>query len=301
MATQSIQHEITRIERAKSQINKSALRTGKDEPVFRELCAAPVNYTCFEAGFLRMVSWLYMLYYEAGRGNLDFLMDKFDIYELDTKMENREHYKVSRILRTTLQHNMDMENAKNTNYKKFSDQWFLQNIKKSFPLTRDDWHTCLQAIIREALSLLNDLSQAIKYISRDEFKTFIIDDWNRKSAKFYQPHEFDQVIQKVAQEFGIAYFDYLKFRKQNADSWLQELQNRTGEYDINIEARKLIERDIIKKPVLPITGTDIMEAFDLPPGQRIREITQVALRIYGEKPCSKEDLLDQLHSIIINT
>lgn len=58
---------IGELEGLKNTINQDALQLGKNNLVFKELHTTPVNFTCHEAGFLRMISWLYMLYYESGR------------------------------------------------------------------------------------------------------------------------------------------------------------------------------------------------------------------------------------------
>ena len=288
------------VEQLRIIINNDAFNIGKQAPVFREVYSLPKNFTCFEAGFLRMTSWLYMLYYEAGKGELEFAIEKFNIYSIENTTISKNHYKDLRVLRTTFQHSLDLDLSRNAQYKTITENWFNRAIYKKHPTAADDWQNCLELIVKDALVFLTNISEVIQKISKDEFVKSIIDDWNFKSSRIHQHHDFDSLIYTAAHEFGMQYLDTIKFRKKNAETWIQELQNLTGNYDFNIEARKLIERDMIKKPLLPITGQDIMDAFDIPPGPKIKIIMETALSIFAQKPCSKEELINKIKPYILS-
>ena len=67
---------IRRIGSVIEDINDLAAGLNKDEEVFRAVAMEPLRYSCAEAGFLRAVSWLYVLYYEAGKVNVRFLLER---------------------------------------------------------------------------------------------------------------------------------------------------------------------------------------------------------------------------------
>lgn len=294
----ALQDRIQQIETLRQSLNQGAIRLGKEHPVFREIYSIPAHYTCYEAGFLRLVSWLYMLYYESGQSEVRFLIDKFDVYQLDMEHVSRKHYKEVKVLRTTLQHNMDLDKAKGLDYKQISDAWFQRSIHQNLPTSAIEWQRCLSVLVDDAFLFLGDSNETVNLIEVDEFCRSIVDEWNVRSSRNHQPYEFDKIIEVVASEFGLEYFDVIKFRKQNAEMWLRELQLRLGVFDFQVESRKLIERDIIRKPVLPITAIDIMERFNIVPGKQVRELMDLATRIYIDKPCNKADLLIQLDQIV---
>ncbi len=285
---------IGELEGLKNTINQDALQLGKNNLVFKELHTTPVNFTCHEAGFLRMISWLYMLYYESGRGEIDFVIEKFGLYNIDKNNILLNHYRDIRILRTTFQHNFDPAVSRNASFKVTTDAWFLRAINSIAPSNTEHWEKSLNNIIDEAKFFLTNLHKVIKFIETDEFKETLIEDWNKRSSRSFQAHDFDSIIQVVIQEFGMLHFDALKFRKQNLEMWTQDIKGLTGNFNFNIEARKLIERDILTKPVLPITGSDIIELFDIQPGLRVKEIMEIARKIYLSKPCDREELIKKL-------
>jgi hypothetical protein len=90
--------------------------------------------------------------------------------------------------------------------------------------------------------------------------------------------------------------DVVRLRTRFYDKWTQELNLLEPDYEFEIQARKLIEYALltVTTPVLPITGKDIMEDFDIPPGPRVGQLLERARRIYDTKPCSRAVLLDQL-------
>lgn len=288
--------KVEQIEDLKELINNEALKIGKISPLFREIVSAPLSFTCYEAGFIKMVSWLYMLYYESGRGELEYATERFDLYNIDSEKTSRSHYKVINNLRTVFQHNAIIDTGKNITHRRNTESWFNRIINVNAPSNADEWEKSFNSITEDSLSLMTYLLQLLNEISRDDLKESILEDWHRKSSRTYQHYEFDSIIYIVAQEFGMSNYDVAKFRKQNAENWISELQNFTGNFEFKIEARKLIERDILRNPVLPIIGTDIMEVFNIPPGPKVREIMKIALGIYIEKPCTKDELITKIKS-----
>lgn len=292
---------IKELETLRTTINHDAKLLGKINPVFKELYNIPFNFTCYEAGFLRTVSWLYMLYYEAGRGEIEYLIEKIKVYDKTGDNNKNSHYKDIRILRTSFQHNFNPENSKYTSYKTITDNWFLKTINSHTPSMDDEWRLSLEKLIDNAKEFLINLDDVVNNIGSDEFKNSIIDDWNYKSLRNFQPHDFDAIIQIVLQEFGMVHFDALKFRKQNFETWSQELKALTGNFDFNVEAKKLIERDILTKPVLPITGSEIIQIFNIQPGLRVKEMIETARKIYLSKPCNREELILKLKEFTDST
>ncbi|MCE7915800.1 MAG: hypothetical protein DYH15_14330 [Nitrosomonas sp. PRO4] len=288
--------DILEVERLKNVINLDAHSIGKENLVFREIHNTPSSFTCFEAGFLKILSWLYMLYYESARGEIEFIIEKFPLYKIDSGGNSLSHYKDIRTLRTAFQHNFDPNANRNTTLRTTTEKWFIKAAQKNLPETNDDWEKSLIKILVDSAMFLTDLHNIILLMKNDDFKDKLVEDWNKKSSRNFQSHDFDPVIQIVLQEFGMIHFDSLRFRKQNSDLWIQELRQLTGNFDFSAEARKLIERDILTKPVLPITGSDIIEIFGIQPGLRVKETMELARKIYLHQPCNREELIKKIIS-----
>ena len=78
--------------------------------------------------------------------------------------------------------------------------------------------------------------------------------------------------------------------------WVKELELLQGNYDFEVEARKLIEHVLLQKmiPVLPITGQDIINEFNVVPGPIVGQLLEKARNIYNNEPCSRDELLEKL-------
>jgi len=66
--------------------------------------------------------------------------------------------------------------------------------------------------------------------------------------------------------------------------------------DFSIEARKLIEQTLLNEEriPLPITGRDIMDEFSIPPGPQVKELLDLAQKLFLEEPRDRVGLLSAL-------
>src|ERR1039458_3751178 len=60
-----------------------------------------------ELGYIRTTSWLYVLYYEAGRVNRQYVEELLAVYGLNTGVA-LHHGELVQSMRTLLQHNLDI-------------------------------------------------------------------------------------------------------------------------------------------------------------------------------------------------
>jgi len=100
----------------------------------------------------------------------------------------------------------------------------------------------------------------------------------------------------VAAEIGRDKIDAVALRTRYFDQWNKELTLLQGDYVFEVEARKLIEHILLFEltRVMPITGSDIIREFNVPPGPAVGEFLRNARAIYDAKQCSREDLLRKL-------
>src|SRR5262245_10876639 len=115
---------IRKIQRSLEQVNYVVQGRGKLHPVFRLRSIPSIEFSCYEAGFLRVVSWLYILLYEAGRADLKFLLEKMRGFGLDVDETHKVYFRLIHSLRTKLQHSVNFEDFRNDPVKQMTELWF---------------------------------------------------------------------------------------------------------------------------------------------------------------------------------
>lgn len=289
---------IQRAEALISEINAIGHSLNKSEDVFRSITVQPLQFSCAEAGFLRVVSWLYILYYESGRINVDFLLSHLEEYSLDSQKECLAHYKLIHAARTTTQHSLDSGEIRDMNLKRLTEQWLSDHCEGSEPTTSEQWHECLLSVLGEAEHFLDTLLDCLHQISTDEFCEQLIHEWDYRCSRYHPPHEFDRIISIAASDLGQDFIDPVLVRKKFYSQWAKEMELLQDGFDFEIEARKRIEMVLLTSPVLPITGTDIMQEFNLAPGPKVGVLWREANRLYSECPCGPNELMERLRESI---
>jgi hypothetical protein len=283
------------------EIDRLCARLTNGRVVFADTSLEKPKLKPAELGVLRAVSWFYVLYNEAGKVNVRFLSDRLHVYELDPDGQLSNHLTLVDRLRTYFQHNLDPAKPRDRDIQEFCVRWFTEQCGTSEPNGEDHWLACLRGFLMEALAFVDALSKCIREIERDESREQILQDWEFRRSRYHPPHEFDALIFKVATDMGRSTLDVVRFRKRFYDKWTQELSTLQGDYSFEIEARKLIEYTLLNETlsVLPITGQDIIDAFDeVEPGPKVGKLLEAAKALYEAEPCSREELLEKLQPLV---
>lgn len=283
----SLRQEINQL--ARSLINDQ-------EAVFDELSLSMPRFTPAELGLLQTVSWLYVLYNEVGKANVEFLVEKLSAYNIDPQNSNTAHFRTVHHLRTFFQHQLNPYESRDARIQAVCQRWFQQQCRTTLPREEGQWEDCLIGLLNEAVRFLRTLQGCIDHIKNDESSTEILSQWEFRRTRYHAPLEFDSLIEEVAADMGRENIEASRLRKIFHDKWVKELKLLQGHYDFRIEARKLIEHALLSETtaVLPITGHDIMETFNIKPGPKVGELLESARIIYHDQPCSREDLLHKV-------
>lgn len=249
-------------------------------------------------GFMRTVSWLYVLYFEVARVNVDFLRGRLQAYELDPVDQSTTHRRIVQQLRTYLQHHLDITKPHDRLIQEASEEWLYQQCHTHVPVEEQQWEQCLVALLIEAHLFLSLLRACIRYIERDESKEEILRLWHFQHSRYHAPHEFEQVISIAAHDMGRENLDVKRFCTRHYQRWMKELEMLEGNYVFAHEARKLIEEALLNDftLALPITGDDIMHVFQIGPGPQIRILLQQARIFFQEGLRSREAILEKLQA-----
>jgi hypothetical protein len=252
-----------------------------------------------ELGCIRTSSWLYVLYYEAGRVNRQYVEGLLAAYGLQSGV-GADHSRLVHAVRTFLQHNLDITEPHDKSLISRCHEWFKAKCGTAVPANDEEWQQCLLAILTEAIEYLDTLEKCLRSVEKDTSRQAICDEWLFKRKRYHSPEQFDELIPIVATDIGREHLDMIAFRNRYYDRWIGQLRALSSDYDFRIEARKLIEDSLLKDvtSVLPITGADILEQFGLAPGRQIGVVLAEAKKSYEANPCSPDALIDRLRPFV---
>ena len=286
---------LMRILRLIEEINNVSLRIS-NACVFGNQSLPKPKFAPPELGFLLAVSWLYILYIEAGKVSTKFLQGHLRTYKLDPNDHVSVHIENVKTIRTYLQHNLDLDVKRNRDTQEACEKWLEKQCRTRLPMDDAQWQDCLVALLHEAIICLTLLKDCIREIEQDESREEIINILNLRRRRYHPPEEFDGLIVLVTADLGRTNINPTRFRQRFYDKWVRDLDMYQGDYDFSTEARGLIEYTLLCEMAkkLPITGKDIMQEFNLSPGPYIEEILQKARLINEREPCPREKLLEKL-------
>ena len=263
---------------------------------FADLSMASPRFDPPELGFIRAITWFYGFYYEAGKVSLPFLLERGNPYGLSEGRSSNSHVNNVRQLRTYLHHNLNLGTERDSRLQAQCETWFYETCGSRIPGNDNEWCSCLVTLLKDAVGFLQTTINIIREIEKDEAQDMILDQWAIELRNFRHKHEFERVTAVVARDLGHEFLDVPTICNRYYDKWSKQLRLKVGQYDFEDEARRLIEYTLITDAELPlpVSGSDIMTRFGLPPGPDIRDLLKIAKSIYEANPCSREVLLDKL-------
>jgi hypothetical protein len=288
---------LLRVLTARDNANRLAVGLNGIPPgLFGEMSLSLPSFSPPELGFIRAVSWLYVLYYEAGRVGTRFLANKIEVYSPLGLVALDGHVDRVGKLRTYLQHNLDFRQTHDRSVQATCEDWIASVCGSRVPATQAQWRKCVKALLHEAIEFLDALLGVLRSIESDESREAIVDDWKVHIERYHPAHKFDELIVVVSREMGRDALDAVAFRKRFYDKWTSELRLLSPGYAFDREARKLIESALLTttERLLPITGEDIMAYFQIAPGRKVGELLAIARKLYDTEACSATDLLPRI-------
>jgi hypothetical protein len=251
-----------------------------------------------ELGFIRVVSWLFVHYYEAGRIGTDFLGKLSRSYGLDGNGAGQAHRSRVQRLRTYCQHNLVLTEEHGKTIQDECQVWFKEKCGTSVPGYEDHWRMLLTSLVSEAKEFLTCLRDTVRRIERDPASESILSQWTAKIRRFHMPYEFDAIVEEVAEDLGRSAIDPRKFCAKHYDKWRKEFELRDDDCDFKVEARKLVEHAFLHEAqnVLPLTARDIMASFDIQPGVEVGKLLGLARALFDELPCDRDELLARIRA-----
>lgn len=267
------------------------------------------DFTVAIHGFYTAITWLYVQYFEAGKITIDFLVERATAFGLNPEGYLSKHINTVHCFRTYLQHNVDLSKNRNIAKIKSCTSWMFnavgrhERIDESYwPNSNKEWVAILDKLISDATKFFYILKNTLEEIEKDEFVDDTIKMLIEHFKRNYPAHRFDSIISIVAADMGLAHIDSLALRKRHIEKWNKHLQLLQTGFDFDCECRRLIETTLLndEEIPMPITGKDIMDEFQIPPGREIRKLMSIARKLYCDDYCSKAELLSRLKDASIN-
>lgn len=138
----------------------------------------------YELGFYRATSWLYALYFESDRVNVDFLCAQLAAYNIE---QDDGHSRIVQQMRTYFQHNLDPTREQNRMIQLTCEHWFQKQCQAHAPSPSKQWGICLQHLLGDALIFLTALRDCVRCIEQDERRENILQQWLFRRQR-YHPH-----------------------------------------------------------------------------------------------------------------
>ncbi len=247
-----------------------------------------------ELAFIRTASWLYVHYFEVGRVGVRFLVRRNP--RRAGHGQGDEHLDVVHALRTWSQHNLDPGSERDARVAETCSNWFEPRCGTRLPRTETHWRALLDALLDEAQVFLNRLLSLLAEIERDDDRDIICQQWEIRLERDWPAPRYYSLITVVAADLGRQALDPKAFYDRHGHTIREGLRLVSEDWDLETEARKLIERALLTETasLLPITGHDVMEFFAIVPGPRVGHLLECARRLYDEQPCDKEELLQRM-------
>ena len=244
-----------------------------------------------EISFLRLVSWSYVLIFEAGRISIPFLLRSVSAYE-----HQRESIELIRALRTWSFHNLGLDSGRDRQLSRLVHRWFIGACRRSPPAEDTNWNDCFDQLCCLVGEVVDQCQQAVAIVlsSADDGKV-VIEDLQNRIDRFWPPHKFDPLVGDVAIRLGVR-IDVVKFRKRRLGAWRSFLFNIPEDDDPTEAITRLMERDLLEYEdgILPVSGRDVMAQFGLPPGPEVGAMLRRARELFGAGVREKDELLARL-------
>lgn len=285
----------------RAKVDKNALPLIGGRSFFYPISLGIPTSESAELYFFQSVSFLYVLFFEAGSENIKFIRDKLSVYGQNPD-SFKDFLRIVQALRTYLQHNLDLTSPRDSYIRDQVHSWFMAKCEFAFPFKLEQWDKSISSLLLDAKNSLQSMIDCIESIKSDESCESICSDWCFRITRHHPPFQFDELLSKIALDMGRNNIDVVKFRSRFYDSWQKKLSQLEPGYDFESEGRKVIEYSLLADNIvtLPITGKDVIDILNITPGQRVGVILSEATRIYKDNPCDKEHILAALSKKIMD-
>lgn len=249
-----------------------------------------------ELSFLRLVSWLYTIYFEVGKTGIGVVTSAMS---QEAQLNLKSHKSIVQSLRTVLQHNIDRTKG-TREYKIEMDcmEWTKRACNRNIASSENDWLLCSLKLITEAEEALDSIVVTLEEMTDSDCKrNAFISNWSITTSKSIEPHIFDEAIRRFVTFIDIDSFDTVKYRNKNISEWRNYIANLNSTANLADEVDKIVESSLVEDfiSVLPISYKEMCSIITMDQ-LNVRDVYKfVHEKVLCDK-LTKEELIVQLTS-----
>lgn len=192
-------------------------------PAFDDLHVAMPDPERPEPGFIRATSWLYCLYFEAGRVSLTFLRRLGEANSLMDRSSTDEHIEVVRCLRTELHHNLGFVDSDRA-ARNVAESWRRKASGTAFPQDDQQWRKCYDCLVQEAHSFLAAIDEIVRRIEAEGGQAEQrIEEWVRRLKRSWPGAAFDPLVDDAKYRLRREALSTVGFRQRHLERWRKQL------------------------------------------------------------------------------
>lgn len=249
----------------------------------------------FESQFWELVIYLYGVYFERSRINMDFVINFLEDEEL---FFTKQHKITIHSLRTYYTHNLS-KNERNKKVKKTCLNWLLGKNLFDFPSEENDWKILSEEIHNETSKTLNIIKRRLESLIADADFNFILNEWIIKKNKDYPDYKLVEFCATICKNYSLN-LDPDIFIKTHNSKIREKLSIALIEDQKSFDnfLNQIIEELIFTSNQLPcpIVWDDIVEHFNAEV-KLLGEIKKFAITLSSNDPyTNKEKIIEKLRS-----
>jgi len=257
---------ISNFERSLEDINSllALIVNDRTQVFFTKTNVIKPDFANKELSFVRLVSWLYTLYFETGKTSLGVIQKAMS---LESQALLKLHKTNVQSMRTKLQHNLDkVQSARDFKIETSCMAWTKLACGKNIPNSEDDWLACSMHLLTEAESILALLKSTLEEMTDSVVnKDIFVVNWGITTMHDIPVHYFDKHIEEFIQFTDIEDFDTVAYRTKNLAAWRNYITGLKSTANYPIEIKKVVESSLVRDFIfiLPITLDDLHNFFIL--------------------------------------
>lgn len=260
-----------------------------------EITVRPPSRDNDEASFLRLVSWSYVLLFEAGRVSVPYLIELPSGVD-GTGSEAQETKELVHDLRTWSFHNLGLSNSRGLEMSRNVQRWFVKTCQQCPPEAGVAWQRCFLELSSRVQEVVEHCQGAMtSVLSSEDDGEATTQDLQRRVERTWMPAEFHKLVSDAAYRLGIT-VDCVAFTNRKSGGWREYLECLPWSDDPVGPMERIIERDLLDHAaeILPLDGRDIMNALDLEPGPEVGKALHRAREVWREGVRDRAGILKRL-------
>lgn len=241
--------------------------------------------------FYRMVTWLYILYYETGKKPLE-------LFKNHCSPDNKNHYDNIKEFRTLFQHSLGESDYGEKIKMKFQ-VWRELNCESFNKEENEHWKLLLNKLLDEVINFLSFFEKHLEDKVSDEYFEDIKINTKAVIKKEIDIGEVDKIIKEISIALDIELHRPSDVRKEVYQKWVRSLNNlkkdrKRQEYLEELAANYLLTKYL--PTLMPLKMAEIESLFNVK-GKQLGELYKTAKDYYIKKRVGKDELITYLKAI----